>query len=264
MVQFVGELCINHQGNFKLAKKIIKKFSFLNVIKVQKANPLKFLGKKKYNGPHPNPKNAFGKTYGEHKEHLEFTIEQHRELRDLIRSQGQRFAVSVYDIESAQQMAGLEPHYVKIPSCLSNDFKLIKFCEDNFRSVHISTGMTNKGERENIHKFCSASILYSCTSNYTNLGNVYIERYPGFSCHVPDIAYAQFAIMQGAQWVEYHITLNRDWKGTDQSISLLPNEYNNLIDWYNRKIDAIQRIKLIRPDDVPGEELEARAKLWKT
>ena len=36
-----------------------------------------------YNGPHPNPHNSYGATYGEHRENLELTNGQHRELHVL-------------------------------------------------------------------------------------------------------------------------------------------------------------------------------------
>ena len=33
------------------------------------------LSEKEYNTPHPNPINSYGKTYGEHREFLEFKID---------------------------------------------------------------------------------------------------------------------------------------------------------------------------------------------
>jgi sialic acid synthase len=46
--------------------------------------------------PYSSP-NAFGTTYGEHKRHLEFTIEQFRELKDYAESCGLVFSASAMD-----------------------------------------------------------------------------------------------------------------------------------------------------------------------
>jgi sialic acid synthase len=35
-----------------------------------------------YAAPHPNPNNSYGDTYGAHREALELTVEDHKELQD--------------------------------------------------------------------------------------------------------------------------------------------------------------------------------------
>ena len=51
-----------------------------DVVKFQKRNNKELLPPEQYNAPHPNPVNSYGKTYGEHREFLEFTPEQHKDL----------------------------------------------------------------------------------------------------------------------------------------------------------------------------------------
>ena len=54
---------------------------FCNVkfIKFQKRDNKHYF-QKEYNSPHPNPENSYGKTYGDHREFLEFSINQHKKL----------------------------------------------------------------------------------------------------------------------------------------------------------------------------------------
>ena len=49
--------------------------------KVSKRNPKECLRKEIYDGPHPNPSNSYGSTYGEHREALEFDINVRTELK---------------------------------------------------------------------------------------------------------------------------------------------------------------------------------------
>jgi len=55
------------------------------VVKFQKRTPKELLTEEEYNAPHPEPWNAYGKTYGEHREFLEFSIEQHKLLKNMLK-----------------------------------------------------------------------------------------------------------------------------------------------------------------------------------
>ena len=83
MVKVIAEIGCNHKGNFNIAKEMIKVASDCgaSIVKFQKRNNLKLLGKKAYNIPHPVESNSYGKTYGLHRDFLEFNINQHKELK---------------------------------------------------------------------------------------------------------------------------------------------------------------------------------------
>ncbi|MBQ7154383.1 MAG: N-acetylneuraminate synthase family protein [Synergistaceae bacterium] len=53
----------------------------VDVIKFQKREPQELLSPEEYKAPHPNPNNSYGKTYGAHREYLEFSQDQHRQLK---------------------------------------------------------------------------------------------------------------------------------------------------------------------------------------
>src|SRR6266403_4794271 len=80
----VAEIGCNHKGCFETAKEMItvaKIFCHVDVVKFQKRNPRELLTSEEYNAPHPEPYHSYGRTYGEHREFLEFNIDQHRELK---------------------------------------------------------------------------------------------------------------------------------------------------------------------------------------
>lgn len=268
MVKLIAEIGINHNGKVENVFKMIDAFSeSVDVIKMQKINPKLVLSEKKYNNPHPVLKNSFGKTYGAHKEFLELTIDDYIKVRDYTESKGMIFSSSVWDTETAKDIIALCPDYLKLPSAHCNNMKLINYCLDNFKGkIHISTGMTNKTERQKIENLSNNIILYSCMSNYENDDSpIYIERhYPGFSCHVPNIFYAKAAILNGCKFVEYHVTLDQKQKGTDHKISLLPEQFKELREWYNKNFNEIENIHFKKPVDLISCEETARSKLWVT
>lgn len=265
MVKLIAEIGINHNGSVENALEMTRAFSFVDIIKMQKFDP-KSMTKEKYNSEHPNPANAFGETYGKHKEYLELDMKDYRRVKNLAESQGQKFAASFFDIESAKKVMSIKPEYIKIPSPRANNFKLISYCLRTWDGpIHISTGMTTLSERNKIERLSKNFIIYSCTSNYSEGGEIYIEqKYPGFSCHSPNILFAQAAIMNGARWIEFHVTLDRRSKGTDHCISLLPKEYLQLKKWIDKNRKSIDRIHHKKPDHLPDIEKAARKKLWST
>lgn len=264
-VQFVCEVGYNHGGDVNRAIEIIDAFNFCDVFKFQKMSPIHFLSRSKYEMKCADSINYFGETYGEHRELLELSMADHEIVKDYVQSLGKKWACSACDMPSAKNVLSLKPYYVKIPSCRCNNFSLIDYCLNNFKGfVHVSTGMTTKKERNAVLTKSNRIIPYSCTSDYSGIGNIYIERMSGFSCHVPDIFYAKAAIMNGSQYIEYHCTTDRDLPGTDNKISLIPDEYFELIEWYNDNIDKIDRIKFKKPGGLPVGEECARKKLWAT
>ena len=79
----ISEIGCNHKGDFEIAKELIKisKDCGADVAKFQKRNNKKLLSEEQYNAPHPAAYNSYGDSYGEHREFLEFTLDQHYELK---------------------------------------------------------------------------------------------------------------------------------------------------------------------------------------
>jgi sialic acid synthase len=250
--QIIAEVGCNHMGDFNIAKKMIHvaaTFCEVDVVKFQKRTPHELLSPEEYNKPHPVPDNAYGDTYGEHREALEFSIDQHAELKKLTEDHDLIYSSSVWDLTSARQIASLRPHFIKVPSASNLDFEMLALLCDTYQGkLHISLGMTTHDEERKIVAFLTArhrnkdTVLYACTSGYPvpfeDLALLEISRLVdtfgkdvesiGFSGHHSGIAMDVAAVTLGARYVERHFTLNRTWKGTDHAASLEPDGMRRL------------------------------------
>lgn len=248
----IAEIGCNHKGDMSIAKEMIKMAAIycnVDAVKFQKRCNRELLTQEQYNAPHPNPINAYGKTYGEHREFLEFSIEQHRELKDYCEQMEIVYSTSVWDLTSAKEITSINPRFIKIPSACNNNYKMLEWLCDNYGGeIHISFGMTTLEEEEMIVRLFEDKgrnqdlVVYACTSGYPvpfedvclleikRLKNEYGNRVKevGFSGHHLGIAVDVAAYTLGACVVERHYTLDRTWKGTDHAASLEPEGIRKL------------------------------------
>lgn len=94
----VAEIGCNHKGEIEIAKEMIKTakiFCKVDYVKFQKRNIKELLTEEEYNAPHSNPFNSYGVTYGAHREYLEFSLDQHRELKSYCEEIGIEYSSSV-------------------------------------------------------------------------------------------------------------------------------------------------------------------------
>lgn len=248
----IAEIGCNHMGKMEIAKEMIEtaaSFCKVDAVKFQKRCNKELLTEEQYNAPHPNPENSYGKTYGEHREYLEFTKEQHQELQAYCREKGIEYSTSVWDMTSAKEMAELQPRFLKIPSACNNNYEMLTWlCENYQGEIQISLGMTTHEEETEIvnlferHGRNQDLTIYSCTSGYpvpmkdvclleiSRLKETYGNRVKriGFSGHHNGIAIDIAALTLGAEVFERHFTLDRTWKGTDHAASLEPDGMRRL------------------------------------
>lgn len=283
-VKVVAEIGCNHKGDIEIAKEMIrvaKIFCKVDAVKFQKRNPKELLTPEQYNAPHPEPRNSYGKTYGEHREILEFTVDQHKMLKDYMEEIGIIYSSSVWDMTSTKEIAGLNPQFIKIPSASNSNYRMLDYlCEHYGGEIHLSLGMTTREEEEAIIKFFVDKgrhkdlVIYSCTSGYPvdfkdvclleikrlKEGYGHTVKEIGFSGHHLGIAIDIAAIALGATWLERHFTLDRTWKGTDHAASLEPDGMRKL------KRDSIATVKALsyKETDLLDVEKVQREKLkWK-
>ena len=91
MPYVIAEIGCNHKGDLEIAKEMIMTaqiFCKVDAVKFQKRCPRELLTEAEYNAPHPVPYNSYGATYGEHREALEFTAEQHEILKNTCKTGG--------------------------------------------------------------------------------------------------------------------------------------------------------------------------------
>jgi sialic acid synthase len=277
----VAEIGCNHMGDFNIAKNMIEiasSFCNADIIKFQKRTPSEVLNPEEYNAPHPVPTNSFGKTYGQHREFLEFTLEQHSELKEECEKYGKTYSCSVWDLSSAKEICSISPKIIKIPSACNNYFKLLDYVFDNFNGeIHLSLGMTTAEERKEIVNYFKSKgrnkdlVLYHCISGYPvsfeDISLLEIEKLKsqykdivkdiGFSGHHLGIAIDIAAYTLGAGYIERHFTLDRTWKGTDHAASLEPDGLRKLV----RNLNAAYTSLNYKRRDLLDIELEQKRKL---
>ena len=275
----VAEACCNHKGNFDIALEMIKfaKLAGADYIKFQKRNPIEAIPKKWHKEPHPNPINAFGETYLEHRKKLEFTFDQHVELKKYCDSLNIGYACSIWDISSAKEIISLKPDFIKIPSACNTRYDILSYIyKGEYKGdLHISLGMISLQERKDIYNYLSnnkvydRTVLYWTTTEYpVPFEKIYLleikkikENIPckevGYSGHHLGIAADVSAFTLGADWVERHFTLDRTWKGTDQAASLEMGGLQKLC----RDLKAVKKALDYKGIGITEKEKENRDKL---
>lgn len=259
----IAEAGCNHKGDMKIAKELIEVaalFCKVDAIKFQKRCNKELLTEEQYNAPHPNPENSYGKTYGEHREFLEFTVEQHAQLKKWCEEYGITYSTSVWDLTSAKEIASLQPKFIKIPSACNNHYEMLQWLCDNYKGeIQISLGMTTHEEEKELVDFFVKNgrnkdlVIYNCTSGYpvpfedvclleiNRIKDSYGEmvKHVGFSGHHLGIAVDVAAYTLGASVIERHYTLDRTWKGTDHAASLEPDGVRKLVRNLNSAYKAL-------------------------
>ena len=249
----VAEAGCNHKGDMSIAKELIRVAAYYckaDVIKFQKRCNKELLTEEQYSEPHPNPVHSYGETYGEHREFLELSIEQHKELKEYCEQCGIEYATSVWDLTSAKEVEKINPKYIKIPSACNNHYEMIEWLCENYKGeIHLSLGMTTHEEEEELISFFESKkrnkdvVLYACTSGYpvpyedicllelNRIKEKFGKRVKsiGFSGHHLGIEIDMAAYTLGASVIERHYTLDKTWKGTDHAASLEPEEIKNLV-----------------------------------
>lgn len=249
----IAEAGCNHKGEMSIARDLIATaalFCKADAIKFQKRCVRELLTPEQYNAPHPNPANSYGKTYGEHREFLEFTADQHRQLKEWCEEFSITYSTSVWDLTSAKEITALNPLFIKIPSACNNHFTMLQWLCDNYGGeIQLSFGMTTHKEEEQIVNLFVKNgrnkdlILFNCTSGYPvpydDVCLLEIKRLIdtfgstvkkiGFSGHHLGTAVDIAAYTLGAEVIERHYTMDKTWKGTDHAASLEPDEFKSLV-----------------------------------
>lgn len=282
----IAEAGCNHMGQMEIAKDLIETaahFCKADAIKFQKRCPKELLTPEQYNAPHPNPVNSYGDTYGAHREFLEFTVEQHAQLKEWCELAGITYSTSVWDMTSAKEIASLNPEFIKIPSACNTHFEMLQWLCDHYHGeIQLSFGMTSHEEEEKIVQLFEQNgrskdlVLFNCTSGYPvpfqdvclleikRMREAYGNRVKtiGFSGHHLGIAVDIAAYTLGANVIERHYTMDRTWKGTDHAASLEPEDMRKLVKDLNDVHETLQYkpSEILPIEQVQREKLKYRAR----
>lgn len=273
----IAEIGLNHNGDPALARKLVQTAaaSGADAVKFQKRDSRALLTKAAFDGAYEGPQ-AYGTTYGAHRQALELSLADLTRLKDLAEDLGLRFLVSAWDLPSVEVCErDLRVGAYKVASADVTNKPLLERLASLNKPIIMSTGMATEEEIEravetvsSIHKDL---VLLYCVSTYPsdfdeiNLAQIdwMRQRFDcsvGYSGHERGIAISEAAVALGASVVERHLTLDRTMKGPDHAASLEPTGFMRLV----RDIRAIERSMGTTERVLSDREMTVRRKLGKS
>lgn len=247
----IAEIGQNHQGDLDMAKRYIDVFARAgaDAVKFQMRDNKTLFSADQLARPYES-ENAFAPTYGEHREYLEFTPAQMRELKAVSADVGVDFMCTAFDEVSLGYLKDMGTEVIKVSSFdLGNIPFIDKIIETDIPFV-LSVG---GGTSDTVSKFVRYLVdrkakftLLHCVSNYPcpaeslALGRVpelkreFPEVQIGLSDHFNGILSGPVGYMLGAEVFEKHVTFDRSMKGTDHSFALTEHGFANFVRDINR------------------------------
>ena len=230
----IAEIGINHNGDMKLAKRLIKKSADAgcDAVKFQKRTIDLVYTKEELDVPRESP---WGTTNREQKEGLEFSLEEYKLLEEYSSKCGVDFIVSCWDIQSVEDIENnCNVKYHKVASALATDRQFLEKLVGTGKRVILSTGMMTPEEIDSAISILGDSLEYvlACTSTYptkaeemnlrhiTTLKKLYPSLKIGFSNHYSGLDACIGATALGSECIEFHVTHDRTDYGSDQPASI--------------------------------------------
>lgn len=250
-IYVIAEIGHNHQGSLEKAFRLFyeAKNAGANAVKLQKRHNSTLFTKSFFNRLYDH-KNSYATTYGQHREFLEFGMQEYIKLKKYAKKIKIDFFATPFDLPSLEFLEKLKMPYYKIASAdLTNPILQSKVAKTG-KHIFLSTGGGTYQEIDNakklIFKYNKKLTILQCTASYPcnfsemNLSVIKVlkKKYKdcsiGLSDHENGIDAGPIAYMLGARVFEKHFTLDRGSKGTDHAFSLEPTGLNKFIRNLNR------------------------------
>lgn len=252
-VFIIAEVGINHNGDIKIAKQLIKaaKDCGADAVKFQKRSLEHTYTKAELDKQRESP---WGTTNRDQKAALEFGEKEYDEINEYCKHVGITWFASCWDLPSLQFMKKYDLKYNKVASALITHTDLVTEIAREGKFTYISTGMSTIPEITRIINIftvmnCPYELMH-CTSTYpmaeeeTNLLCIPKMRKlfhcpVGYSSHSKGIISCVMASVLGASSIEAHITLDRAMYGSDQAASLETGGFAKMVE-YVRHWDIVK------------------------
>ncbi len=250
----IAEAGVNHNGDIKIARKLIDVASSAGVdaVKFQTFQAERLVCKNTEKAAYQLAVTDKSETQYDMLKKLELTEQMHKELIEYCDRKKIMFLSSPFDLESIKFLANLDMQVIKIPSGEITNFPYLREISKLHKKVILSTGMSEMGEvRAAIRVLRSGGTsditLLHCNTQYpTPISDVNLlamvrmkEEFGlpiGYSDHTQGIEIPIAATALGASVIEKHFTLDRNMEGPDHKASLEPQELNMMVEGI-RKIE---------------------------
>jgi sialic acid synthase len=188
-IYIIGEIGQNHNGSVDLANLLTdmvarkiedKLFGYnlkgMDAVKLTKRDLKHELSQSQMSRPYNSP-HSFGATYGEHREFLELSDEEHFEVYKHAKSNGLDFVETLCSENCLSLLRYFSPDYLKVASRDLTNLPLLNALAETKIPIILSTGMAGKRELEEglevVSKHHDNISILHCVSEYpTNPKNV--------------------------------------------------------------------------------------------
>jgi len=239
----VAEIGINHNGDMSICKELIDIAieSGCNAVKFQKRDINKVYTQDFLNSYRESP---WGTTQRDQKSGLEFDLNEYKEINQYCKEKGIEWFASAWDLNSQKFLQQFNCKYNKIASAMIVYEDLLKMVAKEGRHTFISTGMTTYDDiQKAVDIFrvadCPFELMHT-VSTYPmkvenanlNMINTLRDKFQcnvGYSGHEVGLAISYAAAALNITSLERHITLDRAMYGSDQSASVEPQGFRQLI-----------------------------------
>lgn len=232
-IYFIAEAGLNHNGDIKIAKKMIEYAAECNAdaIKFQTYKTEKFLTSES--------------PYFDLFKKVELPFDKFAELKDYSKSNNITFFSTPFDTDSVDYLSSINVPCFKTSSSDLTNMPLIRHIAKTKKPMIISSGLATLQEVEEAVNWClsesnSNLALLHCVSNYptlpeeTNLSVIEnLKRKFGCTAGYSDNGDSDLvvlaAVSMGASIIEKHFTMDKKLTGPDHSFSIEPKELKFLI-----------------------------------
>lgn len=247
-VFIIAEAGVNHNGDLRLAKKMIEVAAEAgaDAIKFQTFRAEKLVTREAAKANYQKINTGDDReTQYEMLKKLELNEEEHQELIEYCRRLKILFLSTPFDLESVALLERIGVEAYKISSGDLTDIPLIEAVASRRKPVLISTGMGSLGEVEEAVAAARRMnneelVLLHCTTSYptpyreVNLRAMLTLKEAfqlpvGYSDHTSGLEIPAAAVVLGARVIEKHFTLDKDLPGPDHRISLTPDELKTMV-----------------------------------
>ena len=243
----IAELGINHQGSEDLLFEMMQKVkdSGCDYAKIQTYSKNSRVSQQSKSAKYADKTLFMEETLNEMFERLRLNEDIHHKLFKWSKENHMPLITTVFDEKSVDFIMKFNPDAFKIASFDAVNLPLIKYVASKKKPIILSTGMCGISEIEDAIEVISSQdnknlILLHCVSIYpTYPKDVNLKamltmkdtfKIPtGYSDHTIGNTICNAAIAMGANMIEKHFTLNKNFEGSDHALSADVQDLNDLV-----------------------------------
>ena len=240
----IAEVGNNHQGDIALAKELVDRAieARADCVKFQMRDLSSLYSNK---GKDANLEYDLGSQYTlDLLNKFQLNNDQLCEIFDYCYMRGILPLCTPWDLVSAKILNEYGLEAFKIASADLTNYELLEFLAKTDKPLICSTGMSRESEiKGSISLLKSLGVQFAmlhCNSTYpTPFKDVNLNYLPrlkqlsgsivGYSGHERGYAITLASVAMGARIIEKHLTVNRKLEGNDHKVSLLPNEFAEMV-----------------------------------